>query len=228
MPKESIVRSIFIVRHAEALKTVSGIHGGGGTLLTSQGVQDVALISQFLRNELSAQADSLNIFASMVPQVAETGQLLAQALGVQVVPRERLRGINMGVLDGLKDVDAWQKYPEIMTRLDAWRKGQLDVNDIGITDAEPLSTFLARISSEIEEILALDANPCCLISTRSVGIAAMNALLNQSSLLGKPYTRFRLDPGSVTRINFQSFRNGEVIYCNRSDFLGRKMDYPDD
>lgn len=217
-----------VVRHAESDKTLRKIHGGSGTTITEQGQKDIEKLAGFINEALANRVRSARIYASFVPQVRLTAEMLSQTTSIPVELYENLKNINMGVIDGLSDEDASARYPEAMQRLKMWREGLLSVEEIKIPGAEPLSRFVERVAEVIKRGLENDDELRIFIVTRSVGIAILNTLLSESTLAGKPYTRFRLDPCSATLVEASTIGKGNLLYLNQTGFLGRPITYPDD
>jgi broad specificity phosphatase PhoE len=219
---------VLIVRHAEAFKTLKAVHGGAGTSLTEQGQRDTIALGGFIKETFEGHISNGVIYSSLVPQVLQTGQLLAKLLGISLVTTNLIRNINMGILDGLSDEKAQELYPAEMARLAKWRAGELPVEQIQIPGAESILEFKERVKSVISRAFETGASPLIFIVTRSVGIAILNLLLEQSELRGKGYTRFRMDPCSATLVIGTEIGHYTLEFVNRSDFLGRIMNYPDD
>lgn len=219
---------VLIVRHAEALKTLEAVHGGAGTSLTEQGSRDIVALASFIKELFNKRVVNGAIYSSLVPQVLQTGQLLQKLLGIPLITTNRIRNIHMGVLDGLSDEQAQRLYPAEMARLTKWREGKLDVDEIRIPGGESIPQFRERVGAVVSESFETQMSPLIFIVTRSVGIAILNLLLENSELIEKGYSRFRLDPCSATLVSSGKIGYGTLVFVNRSDFLGRTMDYPDD
>ena len=221
-------KRFLIIRHAEAEKTLKGIHGGSGTPLTTQGREDVLNIASYLRNQFSDISANTLICCSFVPQVLETANVISQLLDIPMLKFVELRNMDMGVLAGLSDDEAKQKFPDIMKRLELWRNGKLDEKRLNIPEKEPIDSFLQRIRGVLRECYASDKTNIIIIVTRSIGIGILNLLLKNSELKGQSYRRFRFDPCSLTVIESDVIGYGKLISHNETFFLGRHIEYPDD
>ena len=217
-----------IIRHAESDKTLSNIHGGSGKIITEQGKQDIKKLTNFMGKSFAESFKFAQIYSSTVQQVKLTAVLLSESINVPIKFNEKLRNIDMGILDGLSDEEATNRYPDVMRRLRMWREGRLDVSEIKIPNAEPLSQFVERIRKILETTITRKDELNIFIVTRSVGIAIINILLEKSMLEGKAYTRFRLDPCSATLVETTTLGLGKLVYINDTNFLERTISYPDD
>lgn len=227
-PAAISTRTVVIIRHAEAQKTVESVHGGRGTPLTAQGSADCEKIGAFLQERYAGRTGRVLLVGAPAPQVRETGELLGRILSIPYLVDLRYNGLNMGALGGLSDAEATARYPEVMERLSAWRRGRVRVEEIGIPGGEPISAFLTRLRSALSDSLSQGHELLIIVGTRSVGIGLTNVLLEHSVLAGEPYKRFRFDPGSVTAISFNAVGWGALDTLNRTDFLDRVLEYPDD
>jgi broad specificity phosphatase PhoE len=220
---------IALVRHPESYKTQANRHGGLGEPLTERGRADIINLANFLLRSLNITQTKSLIFASTAVHVLETGNMLQQLTGIKLVVDQRLKNIHMGVFDGLSNDEIWEKYPEPARQLQMWRDGQLDVSEVDIPDAESMNDFIMRIKTALDDILTNRDNEIVVtVVTRSVGVAITNILLANTDLKGKPYTRFRFNPASVSLFQVNGSDSAIVHYHNNTDFLNREVEYPDD
>lgn len=196
--------------------------------MTEVGKKDIENISKFILANICSAEKRAGIYSSNVRQVYETAELLSGATGLPWHVDENLRNLHVGVFDGLADDEVNSKYPDAARRLALWRQGKLDVNEIGIPEAETMRDFLDRIRLALQPILCSDLDVAVVVVSRSVGIAIINILLENTYLRDKPYTRYRLDPGSITLLEVSQPHGARLTFDNRSDFLNRAMNYPDD
>ncbi len=108
---EDVVCRIVLVRHGEPHNAVGGIVGGprGDTGLTDAGRAQARCLAS--RLEASGElADATALYASTLPRAIETAELLAGALGLEVVARHDLREHDPGDLDGLTWAQAAERF----------------------------------------------------------------------------------------------------------------------
>ncbi len=218
-------KSVILVRHSEAEKTIRQVHGGMGTPLTARGRIDTQKLAEQL--EKAGLVDPATIiFSSPRPQAVETAQILAAQLARVCKVEDRFRNINMGVFDGLTDEEARLADPAAMKRLVDWRSGRLSIGELKIPDSESITEFVARINNALTDIQEVCQTPV-VIMTRSVGIAIVNVL--QGYLDGKipDYPRRRFDPGSITQI-ISGSSGMTVIIDNDTAYLGPQRIFRDD
>lgn len=218
--------NFFFVRHAESYKSVESRHGGQGRPLTEQGKADVAEIITFLENIENVKFDNTTINCSDRIQVLETAKLMADKKQVPYVVENSLRNIYLGVLDGLSDSEAFEKYPTIAANLQKWRNGLIDLDDVSIPNSETMEDFYSRIYRFISS-LTLHEKDVVIIGTRSVGVAIANIFDNYSNKIEKSlYKRYKFDPSSISKFTFVDNKS-KIEYINKTDFLSVKPHYQD-
>ncbi len=76
------------------------------------------------RKQAVSLADRLKIFpiaiiyTSPVPRAVETGRIIAERLGIEVMEADALREFDCGVIEGRSDEAAWRQWKELF---DAWQ-----------------------------------------------------------------------------------------------------------
>ena len=102
------VQRVFIVRHGETDYNVE--HRWQGHLdipLNQNGQQQAQLLANYLQNEV---IDA--IFASDLKRAYSTAQAIARLKGLSVIADPRLREINVGIFQGMSNVQIEEAYPE--------------------------------------------------------------------------------------------------------------------
>lgn len=102
------VQRVFIVRHGETDYNVE--HRWQGHLdvpLNHNGQHQAQLLAHYLRDE---EIDC--IFASDLKRAYATAQTIAQSKGLTVIADARLREINLGVFQGMTNMQIQEAYPE--------------------------------------------------------------------------------------------------------------------
>ena len=218
-------RSVLLIRHSEAEKTLRQVHGGSGTPLTSRGRDDTRDLASTLRQWNSLSSDTA-IFAGPRPQARETASILGRELLLAVHDQPSFRNIGMGIFDGLTDDAARSRDPAAMARLEAWRLGRATVEDIKIPEAETLMDFLHRVDDGLRYIAAVSWNPI-IVTTRSLGIAIINILTGYLDGKRTGYLRYRFDAGSITLLE-NSPSGWNISIHNDTGYLAGDRDFKDD
>lgn len=195
-------RSVFLVRHSEAQKTLADVHGGAGTPLTDGGRADTILLAGEL-NRIMSGAKKILIFSGPRPQTAETAKIIERYTARTHVVLKELVNLNMGVLDGLSTAESWRRYPNAMQNLDEWRAGKRSTDKLELPGGENYIDFSRRILIGLNKVSLKSSNPVIVV-TRSVGVAITNLLLTSGQLNVRTYQRYRFDPGSITRLDRQT------------------------
>lgn len=218
--------NVFFIRHAESYKSVENRHGGLGQPLTEQGKADVTDIISFLEKEENIKFDDTTIFCSDRIQVVETAKLMASKKHVSFQIKDALRNINLGVLDGLSDREAFEKYPTEAASLQKWRDGLIELDDVSIPDSETMEEFYNRVCQFVSSLIQQEKD-VVIIGTRSVGVAIANIFNGFSHEIEKNiYKRYRFDPSSISKFTFKD-NNTKIEYINKIDFLSVKPQFPD-
>jgi len=220
------MKTVILVRHAEAHKTLEKRHGGQGTRLTAQGYEDAERVAERILARGGTISPTM-VLGSPIQQVAETATLVGGRLKWPVKIDARLKGIHMGIFDGLTDEETKIVDKAAAERLEMWRQRKLPVEEIKIPGAENINEFQQRIASVLAESLG-SANTLLISGTRSVGIAVLNILTNGLKLREQGYIRYRLDPGSISLLTEAQPGSYQIVEVNSTTHLGRAVEYPDD
>jgi valyl-tRNA synthetase len=159
-----IQTEIVFLRHGQSENNAQGIGNGDPTKpyhLTDQGKQEVAeVIERFKAEGTTFDA----IYASEMPRVQETAQLIVEALGGEVVADQRLNDVALGELEG-KTFDELHK----LTDYHAQSAGGSETFDQVV---ERMTAFLKdRATDEIQP-------KKILVVTSEIGFWALRKVLN--------------------------------------------------
>jgi broad specificity phosphatase PhoE len=135
---------IYLVRHGESYvnltRTFSYRHVDEG--LTPRGRQQAERLASWLQT----RPNLAHIYSSPLKRGLETARAIGQAIGVDVVPTEALREINVGALEGHSDQPAWDLHDGILRR---WHRGELDAS---FPEGENFRQLRARIMTFLEDL----------------------------------------------------------------------------
>jgi broad specificity phosphatase PhoE len=196
---------LHLVRHAEARKNVEDRQGGQGTELTHRGVDQARRISEYLNAYEVAFGHKLTVYGHSVPQVQQTAALISSSKGWPSELDEDLRGIHLGLLDGLTTDEARRVDPVAFERLAAWRRGKLPVNEVSLPGAEDFQRFRYRVSNALRRILSSCAGTCAaIVGTQSTLIMLINILNLGIEFEEKSYSPYSFPNGFISRWKISS------------------------
>ena len=105
---------IYLIRHGKDDDTVRG--GWSDASLTDVGITQVRALSKRLKSEIEIGA----IFSSDLPRAKETAEILGEAFGLPVFLRPEFRETNNGLLAGMKNEIANERYPGLFWNSLGW------------------------------------------------------------------------------------------------------------
>lgn len=206
--------TLFLVRHPEAAKNVEDRHGGKGSVLTTRGRLQCVNVGRYFQKRLRNKPKPL-LIGHEVQQVLETLDELATALATDYVIDERLRGIDLGVLAGLSKEEAARRWPEAASRLEEWRIGARDIDQLNIPGAEDVYSFRTRVDAALAEIVqAAQSRAVIPILTRSTLIMIINLVRLREDFDFCAYRLYEFDPAGLTIIELAP--SGPVVTLNNS------------
>lgn len=205
--------SILLIRHPEAKKNIEDRHGGEGSALTKLGIRQCNSIARYIKDNFFRIPKPV-LFWHRVLQVEETAKILEKKIKTIPVWDERLKGINLGSISGLSREKAIKKSPEAAERLELWRKGELQISQLNLPNAEPVDQFKERMESLLNDWFSLpDAKLIISICTRSALIMLVNLINLGNSFSYSKYKVYNFDNASITQIDM-SGSNTEIVKLN--------------
>ena len=163
---------LFLMRHAEAYKNLSGIHGGGDQRLTQNGINQARLLGYYLASHLSSY-DELKLIHQPEERSKNTALNIGLVATRNIVEVKELAGVSLGVAGGLTEEELNEKYPEVAEALSAWRenKGDLCARP-KVPGSEPMEEFAERISCGLHNCLEICS------SGQKLGVVGTTSTLN--------------------------------------------------
>lgn len=199
------VHQLFIVRHAEAIKNLERVHGGGTQDLTELGVIQAKNAAMALSSVI--QNNNIKIYHQVEQRTTLTANIISNILGPIPEIAPNISGINLGIISELTESELKIKCPEAFTALQEWRSGASGLKKYpNIPGREHTKDFAKRISSGMLDILSCN-NSTILVCTTSTINMINHLLLNN----------WNYDRSSYTFVNFPfAGINGWEIYKDRS------------
>lgn len=108
---------LLLIRHGQSEGNAARrIQGQGEYPLSKLGREQARRLAQRLRKEYD---DIAAIYTSSQIRAVQTAEILAEAIGVPVVPDDRLREYDVGELTGLTIEDVQERFPQVHA---AWKE----------------------------------------------------------------------------------------------------------
>lgn len=110
--------TVYLVRHGRDDDTVRG--GWSDASLSAVGISQAEALAARLKSDEAFHAGV--IYTSDLPRAKETAQILGEALSLPVIDRPAFRETNNGVLAGMKNEIADEKYPNLYWNSLGWNQ----------------------------------------------------------------------------------------------------------
>jgi probable phosphoglycerate mutase len=187
------MRRILFVRHGSTDSNATGVmRGWSDDPLSALGRQQAERTAQYLRGAPPVDC----IYSSTLPRSIQTAEIIAAHLGHVIQPRDDLRELNLGTLEGGAERDLWGYF---VRQADA-EQGLSGMRDIVFPGGESVSNFLARTRHAFSDIDRRHDGSVLIVSH---GVQTMVAL----GLWFEPdltkWPAFRVDNGSVSEVVFE-------------------------
>lgn len=163
-------RELLLIRHAEAVKNLLHQRGGSGTALTDEGRRQAARLSAHLDRQGDGE---LRLAYHDVTHVEETVSSLELERPNVLLQVPDLRGIHLGLIDGLSAAEAERDRPAAVTALDQWKEGRRRVDRLSLPQAEDLHGFERRVRRALAEVLGAGRH-VAIVATQSTLIMIHN------------------------------------------------------
>ena len=183
------------MRHPQSYKNLRDEHGGKGSDLTEQGIEDAKLATQKIK-----QASFKKVIGTPSIQVISALEVMKKFMNPEIFSiNSQLKGLDFGVLAGLSNDRAKKEYPQIYQSMKNWRDGEGTIEELTIENAESVRDFHSRINTTFNEIIKQNES-IVIVCTTSVFIMCFNILLMWGCF------------------NFSAYRNIEIPLANFAHF----------
>lgn len=205
------MKRIIALRHAESIKNLDGIYGGGGKKLTQEGIENIKLLNRKLQEEYDIKNQlNVKIYTSCNRvHVIDTCRQIAEFIGIIKIDMNELYSpINLGKFDGLSKEEQREKYPEAVIALEKWNLGVGDINDFVVEELESASSHSKRIKAFLNK---LDDNGIyILVGTRSDISALKNVVFGNNPEVYMEYKYYETE--YLCGVYFEMYDNETI--CN--------------
>ena len=183
---------LILVRHGETKWNREGrFQGQSQVKLNDRGVEQARQVASAL---VSWKPTAL--YSSPLPRTLMTASMISKAVTLPVEPKEGLKEVNLGVLEGITGKMMRTNYAELYA---SWRE---DPSDVVFPEGESIRQLQTRAWRTIEEME--DAHPEGTVMAVSHNFA-IRAIL--CACLGLPlsmFHRLRVDLASISVVHFSS------------------------
>lgn len=173
------------------------IPGGEGAELTADGWE----VLRSIDFSNGAFRDLGMIAACPSVQTVETGQFIAEALGVPFTLDENLRSIDLGELAGVPSDVARDRFPESNNSMDRWRMGEIEICDVNVRAMEDPVEFYRRGLKVVAHYLSLSEMPL-IVCTTSWMILFSNLQMRRGVQKGEGYRVLSVDHCELRQLCF--------------------------
>lgn len=188
-------KRLIILRHAETVKNKQGKHGGGDETLTKHGLAQLDDIAKQLVRLTGSSQHAL--FSQPDLRCLHSVSVLASKLGAHAQVIDELRGINMGVVAGLSDVQLAVRHPLVALSYLQWRAGS-SLHRPHIQGAESIKDFAERSLHGLQELLKVEnVNTIIFVGTTSGLLMLNHFLLHDGQFDRRDYRFYELDFGEL-------------------------------
>jgi broad specificity phosphatase PhoE len=201
-----------LLRHGESIKNLEDRHGGVGKGLTDRGRTQIINFTDIIKPFTVAP---IRVFHSNIIQTSETAEIIGKNLNCPIIYDDRIKPLNIGLLDGLSREEASLKFPEIAKLMEAWRNGEIEINQLKIPESENLLDFWNRGTFFINDLKKSDGLNI-VVGTRSILILLISIAVNRSILPGGGYKEIVIQNSNF--ITFDYLDNNFVLNNSLSNF----------
>jgi len=201
------VTRLLLIRHGRSTwNAARRIQGCADPPLDEVGWEQARYLAQRLRNEEIA-----TLYTSPLRRARETAGIIGGALGVPVLPDERLKEYDVGDITGLTWEQVMEQYPDVARH---WEHAS---ESLEIPGAEGRAPFRARVVAAFGEILSRHAEG-------TVGVVAHGGTLGiyLNHLIGLPtwFSPFRFANGSLSIVEVNPVRPRIALLNDTCHFGG--------
>ena len=204
--------NLILVRHGETRYNLEGRAIGNNPV----GLNARGRFQALRAAEAVVSLEPVALYTSSLPRALETATIISQRLGGKMCPRDNLKEVNIGLLDGLTQDEMWQQHPEFMR---IWSN---DASTAVMPGGESMLQVQERAWDTIKEIKGLHPEDNVAVVSHSFTIAGLVC-----KLLGMPlsnFQRLRLDLASITLVEMGQDRNTLVRYNDQCHLEGLEDD----
>lgn len=205
---------ILFLRHGESYKNLQGIHGGRGQCLTEKGVQEVKSILSKIQDNSFDKTNTI-IFGNNSQQVKETINIFTSNFNFNPIIDDRIRGIYLGVADGVSRKYLEKYYPNDLMKLDLWNAKKISISELEVTGMEKVNDFYNRVIDFIHSCKNnQDTNTFVVVCTTSIMIMIINLIALGEKFNYESYYHYAVKTGDHILANVKDNLRLELVDTN--------------
>jgi broad specificity phosphatase PhoE len=195
---------IWFIRHGESFKNINEIYGDSGQNLTEKGkLQCEEIVVKILSENLD-KSRTLIIWHNSAPIIEELN-IIKSKLDYGYILDDSIKGIYLGVANGISQEDLKTQYPDDALMLIRWQKKEIPASEFKISKMESPQNFFCRIINFISSCKDnQNTDNFIVLCTTSVMIFIINLIV-----LGKNF--------DITSYYHYDIKNGDYIVVNVGD-----------
>ncbi len=197
---------IYLVRHGQTVWNEEGrLCGSSDVPLSDEGLAQARKLAARLKD-----IDITAIYSSPLLRARQTAEAIAACHCVEVKVEPDLREIDYGDWEGLKVVDAAERFPELE------RLRREDPMRFAAPNGEPMQLFAERVISAIQRIAASHADETvCVVAHQTVNRFILCWILQSPHLADFRFWRqLRQDPACVNLLQVREDGMWRVCLVN--------------
>jgi len=164
---------LILVRHGESeANQIKAFAGHYNAKLTELGHRQAQAAGEYIKEKFNIT----KVYASDLSRAYDTGNAIAKASGVPIVPNSALREIKAGKWEGQLIADLLVQYEK---DYGIWRT---DIGNATCTDGESVTELLKRVSEALESIAKTHPDEEIVIATHATPVRAMQTFVETGSL----------------------------------------------
>jgi len=163
---------LYLVRHVEAYKNLSDIHGGGDQRLTPSGIKQAVRIGNFLRQHGNFELNTGVVIHQPEGRSTETARIIGKVAAARIRLEPTFKGVTMGIIAGLPEKEVEALYPDVAAGIRAWRANPGAMAHPVVPGSESNTSFADRIRAGLKRSI-----------TRAQGLHQSIAVVVTSSTL---------------------------------------------
>ncbi|MCE2465051.1 MAG: histidine phosphatase family protein [Dehalococcoidia bacterium] len=183
---------LILVRHGETKWNREGrFQGQSQVKLNDRGVEQARKVASAL---VSWKPTAL--YSSPLPRTMMTASMVSNAVNLPVEPKDGLKEVNLGVLEGITGKMMRTNYADLY---ESWRE---DPSDVVFPEGESIRQLQTRAWRTVEEMEDANAEGTVVAVSHNFAIRAMLC-----ACLGLPlpmFHRLRVDLASISVVSFSS------------------------
>ncbi|MGH8336284.1 MAG: histidine phosphatase family protein [Gammaproteobacteria bacterium] len=196
--------TLLLVRHVSTVKNSQNVFGRISTLLAAEADAEVRHIQAAVRSYVTGRPTGTRVFSAPADGAIAVAESLARTLNWDLQIEPALDSIESGRFSGLTEEIVQRRFPAIMTRIRAYRRGTADGFSIEFPGGETVRSLSLRVARFlIEKVITFPMPQLTVVVGHT---SSLTALLNILTALDRnppsgEYRYFDIPVASLTEIS---------------------------